>query len=1373
MTTTSAPRWRLHRGGIVNIWQFGEQVFDYSDGRVFLQGANGSGKSRTLELLLPLCLDGDFHHMGAKGYDSVSIRRLMLDDYSGGPNRIGYTWIELRRATADGGEEFLTSGVGVKASRATQGITGSWFFMTPLRIGIDFELLSADKVPLDQKDLRERIGADAVMTDHKLMQQKAAAAVYGIEDQRRYEDLLHLLRTLRNPDVGVRAVEGQLEKYLSMALPPLDPDVTRRLAVQFQDLEAIRESFQRLTLAQKALSKFLLTYRQYATRVTRERASAVITARTALATHLHAAAERAQNLVTERTARDNARETLKDLAAQEGTLQSEVDELSKSPEYSDISARRRDVERQRQLATALLDQAEAHRTAENTAAEGVRSALQQIQQDARAANRAADEARERLVAAGMAVALLPVLPAIPETQLITRTEQVPVSVSPSDPPAEITRLEPPVLDISMLTEAIQDAASQSERAHLAGREHRVTASHLQKVAKDLEDKHERIRNLRTKAQNAAEAARAAAERRRAVATESASAAQDWLSQVHEWLAAVPDSGALAVMPPALLTAADLVSSAGQADSIRERCQDWSLPAIREAHAALAAADWELRSLEGERKVLSAELDARHAGADLDPPLPPHAAPSRTARPGAPFYRLVDFGPSLGAQERAGLEAALQGSGLLNAWVTPDGRITDPDLQDLIATPVPAQADNGLGETLLAVLTPNADPGSEVAPETVARLLASVRLADNPALEAAGGLVLSRVGRWRAGPLTGAWEKETADHVGPAARRSSRLRRITALEDLLKEWQASRDVQELRLDAARASVAAWEKHTSAFPAASAVAVAHSQLETARAAEAATSLAASAAARAHAAADGLWQAENATFARQARDAGLPVTSTTLTERLGDIQRAIDAITTLTSSLSDRCLAAVTQMARPLADLANAADARRKSEAAAQNRRDEYASAKQTLALHIEALGFDSQEFDTRLSLLNQQLDLVRKKIPEVRGRHERAEKAVIRITALQEDNEKAEQDKRQEASTQEARLDSTLAVPGLWAAASDGQPPPPDRDAALQAATSWPADDTSVSQVELVGAFQSLTTALPPGHHARIDGDDSTMAILVSDGEASHPVVAAVARTNRRIAEHEEQLNERYQDIFEDFLLRDLADRLRQQIDAADLLCHAMNAILARAQSSQGIRVELSWDPSPNRDQATRDALAIVRTSFATRSPDQGARLRTALREVIEAERDKGDAHYADVLTRALDYRDWYTFTVRVRDNGPDGQPRNRALRRLSSGETRVASYVTLFAAVAAFYDALDTAGSTPLRLVLLDEAFDRVDDPTKTRLLTLLASLDIDWVITWPGGSVLSSHIGLMHIYNIFRPAAAPGMAFVHLTWDGIEAKDAP
>ena len=79
-------------------------------------------------------------------------------------------------------------------------------------------------------------------------------------------------------------------------------------------------------------------------------------------------------------------------------------------------------------------------------------------------------------------------------------------------------------------------------------------------------------------------------------------------------------------------------------------------------------------------------------------------------------------------------------------------------------------------------------------------------------------------------------------------------------------------------------------------------------------------------------------------------------------------------------------------------------------------------------------------------------------------------------------------------------------------------------------------------------------------------------------------------------------------------------------------------------------------------------------------------------------------------------------------------------------------------------------SSPLRLILLDEAFERLDDPTTTRLLELLAELDTDWVITWPGGSAFSPKIDRMHVYDIFRPKGAPGMAFVHTTWDGSEAR---
>lgn len=256
-------RWRLHRGGVVNIWQYTEQTFDFSGGRAIFQGTNGSGKSRTLELLLPLCLDGDLRQLGSKGFDTVSLRRLMLDDYDGGPNRIGYAWVELIREADDhSGNEYLTCGLGVKASKTSQAITDSWRFVTPMRVGAELQLAGPERVPHGPAQLRDLIGADC-MFEEQAFRAKVAETVYGVPAAR-YPDLLHLQRTLRNPDVGLKVLEGQLEQILSDALPPLDQAMVEQLATSFDDLESIRENIVRLSSADSALGTFLKTYSDYA-----------------------------------------------------------------------------------------------------------------------------------------------------------------------------------------------------------------------------------------------------------------------------------------------------------------------------------------------------------------------------------------------------------------------------------------------------------------------------------------------------------------------------------------------------------------------------------------------------------------------------------------------------------------------------------------------------------------------------------------------------------------------------------------------------------------------------------------------------------------------------------------------------------------------------------------------------------------------------------------------------------------------------------------------------------------------------------------------------------------------------------------------------
>ena len=114
-STDGAHRFRLHRAGILNVRQYDEQEFTFADGRLLLRGANGAGKSKTLEMLLPFALDGDKARITASARHHTSLLWLMTDGYEG-QARVGYVWVEFLRIRPDGSEEAFTCGVGIRAS---------------------------------------------------------------------------------------------------------------------------------------------------------------------------------------------------------------------------------------------------------------------------------------------------------------------------------------------------------------------------------------------------------------------------------------------------------------------------------------------------------------------------------------------------------------------------------------------------------------------------------------------------------------------------------------------------------------------------------------------------------------------------------------------------------------------------------------------------------------------------------------------------------------------------------------------------------------------------------------------------------------------------------------------------------------------------------------------------------------------------------------------------------------------------------------------------------------------------------------------------------------------------------------------------------
>jgi hypothetical protein len=214
-------RYRLARAGVLNVWQYDEQVFELADGRMLLRGANGAGKSKTLEMLLPFVLDGDKRRLSAAGgQHHTSLLWLMLESGSfGAPSRIGYVWVEFARSDDAGLREAFTCGIGIRASESAKSAT-TWHFTSPRAVGNGLALTDGSG-PLPPERCREAVEPDGVYFDQhsgRAYKEHVGRTLFGLEPDR-YDELLRMLYWLRRPQVGEDLDPRSLAETLSVALP--------------------------------------------------------------------------------------------------------------------------------------------------------------------------------------------------------------------------------------------------------------------------------------------------------------------------------------------------------------------------------------------------------------------------------------------------------------------------------------------------------------------------------------------------------------------------------------------------------------------------------------------------------------------------------------------------------------------------------------------------------------------------------------------------------------------------------------------------------------------------------------------------------------------------------------------------------------------------------------------------------------------------------------------------------------------------------------------------------------------------------------------------------------------------------------------------
>ena len=136
-------RWQASKIGLINFWYYDEQEFPFVKGRMLLRGSNGSGKSVTMQSVIPLLLDGNMspERLDPFGSRDRKMSSYLLEEDDGREERTGYLYLEFKRTESD---VWLTVGMGIRARRGKP--LDKWYFSLwdGRRVGKDFFSVPGD-----------------------------------------------------------------------------------------------------------------------------------------------------------------------------------------------------------------------------------------------------------------------------------------------------------------------------------------------------------------------------------------------------------------------------------------------------------------------------------------------------------------------------------------------------------------------------------------------------------------------------------------------------------------------------------------------------------------------------------------------------------------------------------------------------------------------------------------------------------------------------------------------------------------------------------------------------------------------------------------------------------------------------------------------------------------------------------------------------------------------------------------------------------------------------------------------------------------------------------------------------------------------------
>jgi len=1330
----SSERWKPLRSGLVDMFYYDAEEFWFHDGRLLLRGNNGTGKSKVLALTLPFLLDGELapHRVEPDGDRQKKMEwNLLLGGKHPNPERLGYTWLEFGRRAPDGTSEFRTIGCGLKAV-AGRGIVRHWFFITTQRAGEDLHLLPASRVPLTREKLREEIDSHGLVYDRASDYRRAVdEALFGL-GERRYEALINLLIQLRQPQLSKKPDEKLLSRALTEALPPLSPGLVTTVAEAFRGLDEERDALRALEEARTAATEFLRHYRRYAQVAAKRKATGPRQAQSRyeqLGRDLTAAEEAYATADAELRAAQNE---LEELQQKRTRLEARREAVRQDPAMRDAREldRRREDARQQDEAVLEREQAEDRLTGELARRSKKASDAAQRASDAENGLHAAQDT------AGVAAAAARCAPGHRDA----------IEGWLEDPP-RARRAAHEIADRQA------QAIEQLERllGAVASRRSAFGAAQAE------------VDRLTTEIQAAADRLAAAEDAAAAQAAELAAKYRRYLADLTELL--VDDPGRLIEM------VTEWAATGDGEDPARREIDD----AARSAVDALGRQDAQLSARRDGLTTAAAELTAEigrlEAGGHDAPPAPHTRDPQvREARPGAPLWRVTDFAPGVHGQHQASLEAALEAAGILDAWLTPDGDLLAGDVI-LVSGRHPVT-----GPSCGTVLVPAVNTGDSQAaalPEAAVRAaLAAIGLG-----EGTGTTWVTTGGRWANGVLAGSWHKDAAGYIGEGARETARRERIVRLTAELAEVNdAIATLDEARDELASRQDQLAAEHRAVPPDA---AVREAQTRAAEQRRRRQELRESRAEAERVRAIRQEELEVAQTAADefAADTGLPADPELAAVRagLGDYRVALAALWPAAEAFQaarshlDEAAEELAETQERLTEAAERAVAARQTATAAQAL---YEALLETAGAAVEELNRKLDELRRHTERCNADDEAAREL--ERQAISDRGKAEGTRDTLRTEIEEATRVREAAVAEFQSFAATGVLriALPDLEVP-DPAEPWPPTPAVILARAVNAALEDTDDAdgpweraQRRVTEEHKLLADAMARhGHSAGLTLLDGIIVVDVVFQGRSHDIPRLAEALREEAEQRARLLSAREREILENHLLNEVAGTLHELITAAETEVRGMNDELESRPTSTGMKLRLVWQQARDAPDGLDRVRHKLRQTVDAWSTDDRATVGSFLQQRIATEHASNPAAgWAEALTVALDYRRWHEFVIQ---RYQDGQWRP-ATGPASGGERALAASVPLFAAASAHYKSASNPNAP--RLIALDEAFAGVDDDSRAKCLGLLATFDMDVVMTSEREWGCYPQVPGLGICQLARHDGIDAVLVTPWRWDGRERR---